>query len=231
MTGFRRLVLELGHGADDPAAMRQAAGFAKMLDVELHALFVENEMLLHASALPFAREISSLSLSWRRLEPDRLQSELRFAADRARLHLIEAARATGVALKFEVHRGDPASTVTETCVAGDIVVVAPPHRATHGFERPNDPARRSIASVLFLAPHSRRTGGPIVAVATGPDDPSLAVARSIAGPGQENLVVVATLSGIAANTRARLIVMTRTASAAGSEVALAQETAVLMISP
>jgi hypothetical protein len=57
MSGYRRLVMELSDAADR-TTMRQAAGFARLLDTELHALFVEDETLLHASAPRFAREIS-----------------------------------------------------------------------------------------------------------------------------------------------------------------------------
>ena len=63
--------------------MRQAAALASLMDAELHALFVEDDTLLHASQLPFTREISSVSGQWRPLAPDRLEAELRAAADQA----------------------------------------------------------------------------------------------------------------------------------------------------
>lgn len=195
MTRFRRLVLELGHGAADPETMRQAAAFARLLDAELHALFVEDETLLHASALPFAREISPISYQWRPLEPDRLEAELRAAAEQARRHLMEAARATGVRQSFEVRRGDLALHVIATCVASDIVVVSPPRRMgtghTRGFQRLRETARRAAASMLFLPPHIGRPHGLIVGVASGAGDPSLEVARRIATLGRERLMVLA----------------------------------------
>src|ERR1700687_4306504 len=103
---FHRLILQLGHGAADPATMRQAAAFAQLLDAELHALFVEDETLLHASGLPFAREISPLSLRWRKTTPGQMEAEMRAEAGQARLRLLEAARAIGVPHQFEVRRGD-----------------------------------------------------------------------------------------------------------------------------
>ena len=95
MNRFRRLILELGHGAADPETIAEAAAFAQLMDAELHALFVEDETLLHASALPFAREISPLSYQWRKFEPLLLEAELKAAADRARAHLEAAASASG----------------------------------------------------------------------------------------------------------------------------------------
>jgi hypothetical protein len=213
---FRRLVLELGHGAD-PATMRQAAAFARLLDAELHALFVEDETLLHASALPFVREISPLSFQWRPMAPDRLESELRSAAERARRSMMETARTTGVRQSFEIRRGDLALHITEICVESDIVVVtAMGHETTLGFHRLRETACRSVASVLFLPPVAPRRRGVVVAVAadpipigagptgtgpggTGPTgngpigagDPGIEVARRIAGRGRERLLVLA----------------------------------------
>lgn len=246
-TGFRRLVLELGHGAADPAMLRQAAAFALLVDAELHALFVEDEILLNVSALPFAREISPLSFEWRPLKPDRLEAELKAAAEQARRHLEEAARETGVRQKFEVRRGDLALQVTEACVATDILVVASPRReASHGSRRWRETAHRSAASVLFLPPVAGRRHGPVVAVVTLARDHSLAVTRLLAAQSRESLMVLAAagseldgdpmirpLRGTGAqdinsalgDARERLIVMTR-----GGDATLADVGAVLAIS-
>ena len=215
MSGFRRLVLELGHGGADRATMRQAAAFAQLLDAELHALYVEDESLLHASALPFAREISALSYQWRRLEPERLEAELRAAADRARRQFVETVRTTRVRHTFEIRRGDLALSVTETRVASDIVVVAVRRRdATHGSDRLRETAHLSAASVLYLPPTPGRRQGPIVAVVTGAGDPAQTVAESIAALGHEPVLVLSARSAeeiiaVLGDTRERLIVLTR----------------------
>jgi hypothetical protein len=228
MSGFRRLVLELGHGGADPVTMRQAAAFARLLDAELHALFVEDETLLHASALPFAREISSLSHRWRRLEPDRLEADFRAAAARAERQLFEVAGAVGIRRSFVVRRGDLALHVTETVIAGDIVVVAAPrHETTHGSHRLRETAHLSAASVLYLPPRPGPRHGPIVALATGPDDPAVAVARSIAASARERLLVGSDLGDV----RERLIVMTRDDHAAPAEIARDRGVPVLVVEP
>jgi hypothetical protein len=238
MTEFRRLVLELGHGAADLATMRQAAAFARLLDAELHALFIEDETLLHASALPFAREISPLSMRWRPLASERLEADLRAAADRAQRHLTEIARVAGVRRSFEVRRGDVVLHVTETFVVGDVVVVAPaPRAATHGTGRVRDTAHRSAASMLFLPPGRGRRHGPVVAVTSGPDDTALVVARRIAAQEKEVVVAVAgaSVGEIAASlgdTRERLIVVPRSGGAdIGAALAAARGVAVLMVEP
>jgi nucleotide-binding universal stress UspA family protein len=246
-TTFRRLVLELGHGAADPATIEQAAALAQWMGVEIYALFVEDEGLLRVSGLSFAREISPLSLRWRPLEQDRLEAELRAAAEQARRHLDAAALATGVKRSFEVRRGDLSSQVTEICVASDIVVVASPRReTTYGSQRWRETAHRSAASVLLLPPEggssAARTRGPVVAVVSGAGDPGLAVAQRIAarvGGGEVVRVASGRSAGeiIAAlgDARERLIVLTRTENARLGDVAAALVAArgvpVLLVEP
>ncbi len=253
---FRRLVLELGHGDADAATMRQAAALARLMDAELHALFVEDDTLLHASQLPFTREISLVSGQWRPLAADRLEAELRAAADRARRYFLEAARGTGVRQSFEISRGDVGLLVAGLCVASDIVVVPTPGRtgsvATYGFQLLRETARRSVASVLFLPPDAGRGPGPVVAVATGGNDPSLGVARLIAVQYRGGLVIVAPAeSGIGesrplqgnsvedidaalGDTRERLIVMMRANGPKedlGAALAAARGVPVLVVEP
>ena len=189
--GFRRLVLELSQGAADPATMRDAAGFARVLGLDLLALFMEDEALLHASALPFSREIDPVTHRWRRLRPDRLENELRAVAALARRHLAAAARDAGISGSLEVHRGDPGPRVAEICVETDIVMLCPPRmgEAVHGSQRMRDTARDSAASVLWLPPGGAPTQGPVVAVAADGGDVCVALARQFADRAEEPLLV------------------------------------------
>ena len=194
-TILRRMVLQFGHEAVDPAAMRVAAGLARFLGVSLHALFVEDETLPHVCAFPFTREFSPLSFQWRPMDHAQLEAGLRAAAERVRLHLIAAGRAAGVAPSFEVRRGDAA----ERSLAGDIIVIAQP--SGRGFVTDtylNAPvaAHRSAGSILFLPPLPARGGdrpkGLIVAVAARPDDSAPDTAARIAAASGRPLLVLAT---------------------------------------
>jgi hypothetical protein len=188
MIEFRRLILTLSHDAADPAMMREAASLARLLNAELHALFVEDEAVTRASALPFVREISPLSLQWRKLDPERLAAEFRGAAEHAHRHLVEAARAVGVRQHFAAHRGDVALLVRETCVASDIVVVGAPGGTggVRALPRLAEIAEASVAAVLHLPPKVPRARGPV----TDANDPALGVARAIAALGHERLLVL-----------------------------------------
>jgi nucleotide-binding universal stress UspA family protein len=230
MTRFLRLVLEVGHGAIDADTMREAAAFALLMDAELHTLFVEDETLLHASALPFAREINPLSGQWRRLETGRLEAELRAAADRARQQLMEATNAIGARQSFEVRRGDVALHITEICVATDIVVVSSLDRIGAGSRRLRETARGSVASVLFLPSRPGRRHGVIAAVAAGADDPAVDIAREIAAREETGLMVVGSV-GALANARERLIVLTRDGTEDGADLASVRGVPVLVLEP
>lgn len=197
-TGFRRLVLELGHGAADPATILEAATFARTLGLELLALFIEDESLAHIAGLPFAREISPLTFLWRPLDADRLADDVAAAAERARLSLAAAATASGVAQTFEVRHGESGLHVIETCVATDIVVLSSSRRregdTMHGGRRLSETARDSAASVLWLPPVSVARRGPVVVVANA-DNPAVPVARQIAALVGEPLIVAAQQAG------------------------------------
>ena len=194
MTRFRRLVLELGHGAADPGLVREAAAFARLLGAGLHGLFVEDEALLGLGALPFAREINPITRQWRKLDQSRLEGDLRAAARRAREVLMASAREAGLAVDFEVRRGDPAAHLDAICLETDIVVVPAAGQAVLGGRIVWETAHRSAAAVLVLPEDGGRGSGPVVVIASGPDDPALRLATDIAASAGRRLLV---LSGVA----------------------------------
>lgn len=239
--GFRRLVLELGQGASDPGTMRGAAALAGLLGAELHALFVEDEALLHASAFPFVREISVVSPRWRRLEPDRLRADLRAAAARTRRLLTEAADDAGVTFRFEVRHGDLAREVEEACAGADIVIAVPAvSLAAHALARLRAVADRQPATLLILPGRPGPARGPIVVVASGPGDLALTAGRWIAARGQERLIVLDAAAlgvpvwppGIEAaldDTKERLIVIGGDAASGAAALASARGVPVLVV--
>lgn len=247
---FRRLVLDLSHGAADPDTLREVAALARLLDAELHALFFEDDTLHGLTRLSFVREIGVVSRQWRPLDTGALEAGLRAAAERARRGLMEVADAIGARRRFEVRRGGRAAYVQAVCVTADIVVVPGPRHAgdasTHGFGHWRETARDSVAAVLFLPPEGRRgrAGGPVVAIVTGPADPAQEVAARIAALAKAEsraLAMGEAVPGFAppdvvrglGEERESLIVMTRCDDPEqdGAALALARGVPVLVIEP
>jgi hypothetical protein len=193
-SAYRRLILELYHGAADAATMRSAAEFARLLDLDLHCLFIEDEALFALAELPFAREIRLPTHQWSPIDADTMAAELRQAAAETRRALDEIIRSVGVASAFEVLRGDPAACIAAVCQAGDIVVVAQPGppiaRTTHGIAQAQAAAHGSAAAVLLLPARFQPRRGPVVAVLADAVDASLDVACRIATAAGEGLALL-----------------------------------------
>jgi hypothetical protein len=197
----RRLIVEFCHGEPNARTLRAAAEFALLLELELHGLFIEDEALLALAELPFAREIRLPTHEWQNIESGRIVAELRHAADVAQRLLHDVAAALGVPNAFEVRRGDPAETMAAIASGGDIIVVAaqaaPGGRVAPAASRVHAAAHGSAASLLLLPSRLAARQGPVVAVLTSVDDPSLAPAARAA-----------------VNTNGRLLVLTPDGEAA-----------------
>ncbi len=197
--GFKRMVLGLHPGAPRRATAL-AVEFAELFDIELLGLFIEGAGLRHLSGLPFAREISSLGGGWRQIEPARATRELDLAAGSAERRFVEAARGLG-RRQFEIVRGGAVEALAAILRSGDIVTIGAPvaaaERAAEPFASLLEAALGSAAAVMLAPARLARSAGPIVAIASGPDDPSLAAAAAIAAAAGEELVVVDVRAGAA----------------------------------
>lgn len=190
--GFKRMVLGLHSGAPERATAL-AVEFAALLDIELLGLFIEDAGLRHLAGIPFAREISSLGGGWRRMEPARATRELDLAADSAERRFVEAARSLQ-RRRFEIIRDGGAEGLGAILRSGDIVAIGAPamaaERASEPFASLLEAAFRSTAAVMLAPARRARSAGPIVAIASRPDDPSVKAAAAIAGATGEELVVI-----------------------------------------
>ena len=193
MSTYRRLVLDLYHGASDARTLRVAAGLAGLMNLDLHCLFIEDEAVHALAALPFAREIRLPTHVWSPIDADILAAEMRDAAARARRALDEVIAGLDVTREFQVLRGDPAACVAGVCRGDDILVVSEPTapaRAAHGTRRQRDAAHGSLGSVLLLPLGVSMHKGPLVAVLADPADGAFDVACAIAGATGERVAVV-----------------------------------------
>jgi hypothetical protein len=192
---FKRLVLGLQPGAHE-RTMRLAIELADLLHLDLLGLFLEDTSLHDFASLPFSREFRLLGGGWHAIDLDRLSHDFELAARSLERKFIEAARRLPTGHQFEVIRGTMAKTFASVSRADDIVMIAEPRssaeRATQQFSWLLEAAFQSAAAVMLVPPYVTRMTGPVVAIATSFDDPSIRAAAAIASAAKEELLVIET---------------------------------------
>ncbi|MFO1160397.1 MAG: hypothetical protein U1E60_16280 [Reyranellaceae bacterium] len=189
---YRRAVLGMPTGGVDRHLLRAAAEFARLLELELLGVFMEDPALFSLATLPFARELRLPGHDWQALDLQRMGEELRAAADRERRLFEKELMAYGVACRFEVHRGDSATLARHVARASDILIVEEPMEIDT-LAAGGDPARLSLlsAATILLVPRTGMPqGGPVAAVVADPSDPCLRIASRIAAATGEKALAV-----------------------------------------
>ena len=190
---FKRLVLGLQPREPDHT-MRLAVDLAQMLKLELLGVFLEDTSLQNLASIPFAREFRPLGGGWHPIDIGHVSDDVEQAARSAERTFAEAARHLQTQSRFEVARGPRAATIATVSQTSDIVVIGEPmtaaERVTQQFSWLTQAAFRSAAAVMIVPSRIARVQGPIVAIATTPDDLSIGVAANIAVAANEGLVVI-----------------------------------------
>ena len=188
-------MLGLQLGAPD-RAMRLAIELADLLHLDLLGLFLEDTGLRDLASIPFSREFTPLGGGWRTIDLDRLSRDFELAARSIERKFMGAAKRLPTGCQFAVARGSVAKTFASVSRRDDIVMIvepqSPAERATLQFSWLLEAAFRSAAAVMLVPPQIVRTKGPVVAIATSPDDPSVQAAAAIALAAKEELVIVET---------------------------------------
>ncbi len=190
---FKRAVLGLNLHTLEPDVIDLAAGLAERLGLTLVGLLTLDNSLPELAAYPCVREFLPVAGEWRAINPDRLAKEQELAAQNAQRLFAKLVEALRVPSAFEIVSCAAAQTLA-SMNASDIVVVAEPRRAsasiTHSYSLFLEAAVRSPASVLIIPRSVQRRKGPIVVIATRPNDPAIDVANAIAATAQEELILV-----------------------------------------
>lgn len=190
---FKRLVLGLQPRAPDHT-MRLAVKLAELLNLELLGVFLEDTSLQRLAGIPFAREFRQLGGGWHPIDAGQLSRDLEHAAQSAEKMFAEAAKRLPTQWRFEVARGPMAATMATVSRTTDIVMIGEPvgaaERVTQQFSWLIQAAFQSAAAVMIVPSRVARVQGPIVAIATTPDEPSIRVAANIAVAANEELVVI-----------------------------------------
>lgn len=216
---YRRVLLDLPPREADRNVLQAAAEMARLLDAELHAVFVEDPALAILADLPFARELRLPTHDWQPMTGARLAQEMRAAIGKARRDLAAMRAAAGVRGDTEVQQGDPASLIATICTASDIVVVASPARAVEramGVHTQRSLAAYHCTASVLMLPPTRMSHQGAIAVLAGDRAESRAVAMEIAARAGATVVELAPAGQRAADilaalhaVPARLLVLTR----------------------
>lgn len=190
---FKRLVLGLQPRAPGHT-LRLAVELAQLLNLELLGMFLEDTSLQNLANIPFAREFRPLGGGWHPIDISELSRDLDLSARSAEKTFAEAAQSLSTRWRFEVARGPMAATLAAVSQTSDIVMIGEPmsvaERVSQQFSWLIQAAFRSAAAVMVVPSQIARVSGPIVAIATTMDDPSIAVAAGIARAANEELIVV-----------------------------------------
>ena len=131
---------------------------------------------------------------WHPIDVSQMAGELTVAAQTAEKLFAETVKHLQTQCRFEVARGPMAATIATVSQTSDIVVIGEPasaaERVSQQFSWLFQAAWRSAAAVMIVPGRIVRVRGPVVAIATAPDDPSIAVAANFAVAANEELVVV-----------------------------------------
>jgi hypothetical protein len=152
LESITRVLVPLAAATRGREALETAAALAAAVGARLEGLFVEDPNLARVSALPFAREVESLTAAARRLAPAAIERALRVeAAHLARL-LTESAGRMRVECTFEVTRGALRAEVAAR--EAELTVLVGARRG--GAEERAVRVRRPVAVLFDASPPGRR---------------------------------------------------------------------------
>jgi len=121
---MRRIAVALGAEEADAELLERMSWLAAEMAAELSGLFVEDLDLLELARLPFAREVSYMTSTERRLETAELERQLRIQAAAVERALARSAERAGVSWSFRVTRGQVHARVLEAIAEADLLVLA-----------------------------------------------------------------------------------------------------------
>lgn len=196
LASFTRVVLGFERTAPDRATLRFAADFARLLKLDLFAVFAENPSLANLGSHLQIREYQLLSQKWRSIEGGGVLGSLESCAAIAKQIFEEETRASRGSNNFEIVRASTIDAITSVSSGSDIVMLAEPRSpadlATQPFSEVVDAAIATSAAVLVVPSSIARRQGPILALGETSQDPSVASAAAIAAAADERFEFMST---------------------------------------
>lgn len=228
---FRRIVIGFQDAGGSHAGLEAAVQFARALETELLGIFVEDASLLEWSSARLARELSGTARPPVAMTPERLAADFAAAAMIVRRRLSRIAEGAGLSVRFQVARSRSDSLDFVGAEPDDLLVVVEPAdrmaRLSHPFAGILRAVAASSAPVLYVPHGVQQRRGPVVLVATAPDDASHRIAAAVAAAIGEPVIGLdgplnpGDLDRALAGVRERLLVLGRAALADGGAAAIA----------
>lgn len=188
---FKRMVVGLPQSLPNFGSCSVAADLAERLNIQFLAALIADASVRALVDSPAARELRLLERNWQTIDRSRMLEDLESAAAIARRLVAESTKGRSLDARFDIIQDVDA--IGSLIQADDLVVVIDPahpgERITRQFTCFLGAAVRTAAAVLVLPTQAVRTAGPVVAFATGSQDPSLRIGLQVASALRERLIV------------------------------------------
>jgi hypothetical protein len=162
-----RVVLQASSGDIAPAAVEAAMRIAAAFHAELESLFVEDDRLFDAAALPFTCQVSLCGRRREQFSPEQVGTELRHLAAALHRRIAAQAAAAQVPFKATVTRDDPVAAVVHACREHgpwNVVALAEPlTRANMDLLQRLFSERLDATGIIVVGRGAQRSTGPVVA--------------------------------------------------------------------
>lgn len=191
-----RVLVAVDASAASLLALELAADLAAALRASLTGLYVEEEDLLHAAGLPFARRVRAQSGELTPFSASELEREWRALAGAAREALTRVAQARRLSWQFEVVRGRALQVVSEASRGVRLAGLGVSSRGERRLGSLAQAALGTAGASLLLVPPQRRPGTHWVALidsaATAPAVLGMVTALVDSGAAEQPLLLVKT---------------------------------------
>lgn len=171
---MRRIAVTLDAFEVSAQALEQAVRLAERMGAQLEGIFIEDIDLIEISALPFLREVRTVSRSENAIDLARMEQELRVLARRAERLLSEQAARHNVAWSFRVWRGSIDGDLLAADIEADVLALS----------------RLGAALTSGKAARSRSTAVTVLYTGTDASMRALDTARNLAAEPQKELIVL-----------------------------------------
>jgi len=188
---IRRILVAIDASASSLAALEAAASLAAKMQAELLGLFIEDINLLRFAGLPFAREISQLTVLARRLESPDMERALRAQAARAQRALALAAESMRVPWSFRTARGQVVESLLVAAAEADLVALGMTRRLAH-IDSTVRAVMQAVERPLLLMQQGMCIKPPVLTIYDGSETTArvLAIARELTQVADGEMIVI-----------------------------------------